>query len=93
MPHIALERCLTEVFQSSRGFNGLQFTSNWIDEHLEVKEDLLYENFNKIIKDSTGVWPSFIFSDTPSYEFKPFPESYGLSDEGDILIAKIWFIL
>lgn len=88
VPHIALERCLTEAFQSATGFNGLSSTSTWIDEALEPNMELKYENFNKIIKDSSGVWPSTIFGDAPSYKFTPFPETYGKSDSEDVLIAK-----
>lgn len=88
VPHIALERCLTEAFQSATGFNGLSSTSTWIDEVSEPNMELKYENFNKIIKNSSGVWPSTIFGDNPSYKFTPFPETFGKSDTEDVLIAK-----
>lgn len=88
VPHIALERCLTEAFQSSTGFNGLSSTSIWIDECFEFDMDCRYENFNKIVKNSSGVWPSSIFGDIPSYEFRPYPETYGTSDTNDVLIAN-----
>lgn len=87
VPCIAFERCLTEAFQSAEGFNGLDLNSIWTDE-CEQNYENDYENFNNIIKNSTGHWPSSIFSDKPSYKFVPFPDNYGLSDDKDTIIAK-----
>lgn len=83
---IALERCLTEAFQSADGFRGLSLDSPWLDEK-EYDRDFWFDNFNNIIKNSSGIWPSWILSEESSYEGSIYPESYGVDNRTDIKIA------
>ena len=81
---IALERCLTEVFQSSVGFHGVPTNSAWADEMNSFQQ---FEEFNKILTSGSGVWPSSIFNTSPSSNSLKYSEEYGLSNESDIHIA------
>ena len=83
---IALERCLTEAFQSAEGFRGLSLDSPWLDEK-ECDKEYGYDNFNKIIKNSSGIWPSWILTDRESYKCFLYPDTYGNDNRTDIDIA------
>lgn len=76
VPAIALERCLTEVYQSRRGFIGLSLLNR------ETTND--YERYSKMLQNGTGNWPESIFYATPSYHFSGFDESLGLSNSVDL---------
>ena len=88
VPHIALERCLTETFQSIEGFNGLSIDNHWADEDYYTESKDLFNNFNNIIANGSGIWPSSMFDDKASYSFNGFPTDYGISDKSDVMIAK-----
>lgn len=82
VPSIALERCLTEIYQSKTGFCGISLlTSN--DPNEEDKKDN-YSAYLKIIKNGTGQWPESIFEATYSYPFKGFNSNLGLSNKIDL---------
>lgn len=83
---IAIERCLTEAFQSAEGFRGLSLDTPWLDEKSFDKE-YWYENFNNIIKNSSGIWPSWILSENASYKGFLYPDTYGNDNKSDIGIA------
>lgn len=83
---IALERCLTEAFQSAEGFRGLSLDSPWLDEKA-YDRDFWFDNFNNIIKNSSGIWPSWILGEESSYEGSLYPEIYGVDNRTDIQIA------
>lgn len=83
---IALERCLTEAFQSAEGFRGLSLDSPWLDEQV-YDRDFWFDNFNNIIKNSSGIWPSWILSEESSYEGSLYPEIYGVDNKTDIQTA------
>ncbi len=83
---IALERCLTEAFQSADGFRGLSLDSPWLDEKTNDR-DFWFDNFNNIIKNSSGIWPSWILDEESSYESSLYPETYGVDNRTDIQIA------
>lgn len=89
-PEIALERCMTEIYQGSLSFKGLPmqfFDKDEIRLDDNVGEDPEYYNFNRIFIDSSGQWPISIFSDKNSYEFKGFSPSYGNSTQEDLKLA------
>lgn len=76
VPAIALERCLTEVYQSRRGFIGLSLLNR------ETSND--YERYSKMLQNGTGDWPESIFYATPSYHFSGFDESLGRDNSVDL---------
>ena len=83
---VALERCLTEAFQSAEGFRGLSLDGLWLDEKAYDKE-YWYDNFNNIIKNSSGIWPSWVLCEESSYKGCTYPETYGIDNKSDIQIA------
>lgn len=83
---VALERCLTEAFQSAEGFRGLSLDSPWLDEKIYAV-DFWYDNFNNIIKNSSGIWPSWILNEDSSYEGSLYPQHYGIDNRSDIQLA------
>ena len=80
VPEIALERCLTEVYQSSTGFRGLSY--------LTVSQMEEKSRYYQMLKDGSGQWPSSIFYATPSYVFKGFNKSLGKNDSDDLKFAS-----
>lgn len=86
VPAIALERCLTEVYQSRHGFIGLPLFC--------FEEDNDLKRYTKILQNGTGNWPQSIFFKIPSYNFSGFDESLGISNSTDLkygceLISKL----
>jgi len=80
VPHIALERCLTEVYQtSSSGFQSLPFQFLYGDDDDDIKA-----NYDSILINGTGLWPISIFYSKPSYEFEGFNSQFGLSNSSDL---------
>lgn len=88
-PEIALERCMTEIYQGSLFFKGLPVHFFDKDEAADesVLDDPEYYNFNRIFVDSSGQWPLSLFLDTNSYEFNGFSPSYGNSTKDDLALA------
>ena len=86
VPHIALERCLTELYQSRVGFIGLPMDFSWdIDNHgnsIPIEKNDI--NFKKVLIDSSGSWPDSILYKQPSYEFSGFDSLLGLDDGDDL---------
>ncbi|MDR2064695.1 MAG: YcaO-like family protein [Prevotellaceae bacterium] len=81
VPHIALERCVTEAYQGQH-FRGLPLKFCWEGDILsDVAIDI---NFNKIIKNSTGFWHRSILHTASSYKFTGFNPELGLSNQKDI---------
>ena len=94
-PEIALERCMTEMYQNSVDFNDipLDFTSNQAEANSESNKHL---QIRKIIADGSGNWPFEIFSNNESYSFNGFKPEFGHSNTQDIqecmsIIKKIGF--
>ena len=78
IPAIALERCLTEVYQSRQGFIGLS---------LFESKDNNYEHYSKMLHNGTGNWPESIFYAKPSYSFCDFNPSLGKDNAIDLKYA------
>ncbi|SKC38045.1 ribosomal protein S12 methylthiotransferase accessory factor [Bacteroidales bacterium WCE2008] len=76
VPAIALERCLTEVYQSHSGFICLPLLSGTIDNN-----DV---NYLRMLRSGTGQWPESIFYSTPSYQFAGFDDSLGKDNDSDL---------
>ena len=70
-PAIALERCLTEIYQG-RTEEYSRFLEYPIHEALEIKDDTTRRNneYHKSLKDGTGLVPKNIFDRVPTYSFQ-----------------------
>ncbi|MBO4760357.1 MAG: YcaO-like family protein [Bacteroidales bacterium] len=79
VPHIALERCITETYQSNQGAIMLPILHN-------AGGDVESEYY-KALANGTGQWPDSIFMDTPSYAFSGINEKLGLSNSSDLAYA------
>lgn len=87
-PVIALERCLTELYQS---FSGIRLISKCdYGDFIEAKYKKTdrvkaeYINLTNVINNSTGQWPDSIFSDDFSYEFTGLNFNLGKSNKLDL---------
>ena len=86
VPHIALERCLTEILQGHENIPTLPlkiFDLKINTLRNQIEESIDY-NLQKIYINHSGYWPISLFSNNPSYEFKGFNALYGKSDNEDI---------
>ena len=79
VPHIALERCITEVYQSNKGAIMLPLLHN---DGRDVEAE-----YYKALANGTGQWPDSIFMETPSYAFSGFNEKLGQSNSSDLAYA------
>lgn len=76
VPAIALERCLTELYQSNHGFIGLPLLNK------DSSND--NERYCNMLQNGTGNWPDSIFHETPSYQFSGFNELLGQDNSVDL---------
>ena len=79
VPHIALERCLTEAYQNKHGFIGIPI--------LSTPRGDVNDSFSRTLRSGSGEWPSSIFYATQSYEFIGFNESLGKDNSTDLKYA------
>lgn len=89
VPSRALERCLTEFYQSSTTPN-LRLIEK-LDEHKKFNKENNYfdfVNYGYISKFSAGNWHKSFFSNEFSYEFEGFNTDLGNSHEKDINYLK-----
>jgi len=81
-PMTALERCLTELHQSSDGMRLIEkadFGSvDLMDDKLE------YVNLARIFNNSSGQWPDSLFYEKPSYGFSGLDFSHAKSNGEDL---------
>ncbi len=85
VPYIAVDRCLNEVYQSTKGFIGLpiNFACN-NNKKNEISQEVIDSNYHKILESSSGIWPLSILSPIPSYEYTGENPNWGLSNEDDL---------
>lgn len=77
VPEIAIERCLTEAYQTA--------SSEFKAEHLKHNStDSSIMRWYRILKYGYGEWPLSVFGDKPSYPLWEFDKSYGVNDDDDI---------
>lgn len=72
---IALERCLTEMFQAyslHRNTSDRKTMERWAAEKDEDADSNL--NWVSLLRDDTGIVPNSFFGGTPSWDFAPWPE-------------------
>lgn len=85
VPHVALERCLTEVYQSAYGFRSIPLQFNWEEgqDGVSIGDDQKDYQFHEIIATGSGFWPYSVLLPEASYEFKGFDELLGQSNYSD----------
>lgn len=86
--YIALERCLTEIFQGSDEDIAERFTRETLPFPTDRAEKARYcRQFSDATIRGTGLWPSSLLAPTPSYPFEGlFPA--GDSDEADYALLS-----
>ena len=85
-PEIALERCLTEIYQNPKGIHWLDLKFD--TDSKNVSEEYKYVNGNLIFNCSNGYWPISLFSATPDYLFSGLTTSLNISDIEDLEFIK-----
>lgn len=87
-PLIALERCLTELYQSFSGIrliNKCDYGDFIEDRYSKMdRKEAEYINLMNVINNSTGQWPDSIFSDDSSYEFEGLNFNLGKNNKSDL---------
>lgn len=86
VPYIALERCITELYQSLVGFRGVPMNFCWEKDEMgkTVSSENIEKNYEDIVATGSGFWPISIFFSEFSYNFSGFPEDMGISNELDV---------
>lgn len=87
--HVALERCLTEVYQSASGFRGipLNFCLEYDESDGSMSQEQIDGYFYDIITTGSGFWPLSILESEFSYQFEGFDVLMGLSNDEDLKYA------
>ena len=82
-PITALERCLTEMFQSGNiRFQSIEELK--LNSPYNLKNDFWRRNFSLTISAYAGQWPETILLDKPSYKFNGFEHIKSVSDTDDL---------
>ena len=85
IPYIALERCLTEIYQGGNIKLLPNFIIDFKDNFLNsFMNNFIDHNFQRFIIDHSGYWPVSLFLNKPSYEFEGFDGNCGKSDVKDL---------
>lgn len=87
-PDIALERCLTELYQSAEGLIWYDIQFEQYSNNSKYSEDYVFINGNKLFNDSSGYWPVSLFKETPSYKFEGLNYELNHSDNEDLAYIK-----
>jgi len=87
-PVTALERCITELHQSSNGIRLIEKRGfgNYLEKEFKGidRKVAKYINMRKIFTNATGQWPDSIFFEKPSYDFKGLDFSQAKSNDEDL---------
>lgn len=84
-PSIALERCLTELHQTSKEIR-MNPIQGWRDHQITDQERFL--NFKKVRSNSSGHWHKNIFHNSYSYEFRGLNQDLGRKHQIDLQYLK-----
>lgn len=87
-PGIALERCLTELYQSATGLPWYDITFEKYADNPKYDDTFVFINGNKLFLDGSGDWTVSLFEETPSYEYRGLNKSLDMTDEDDIKFIK-----
>lgn len=87
-PGVALERCLTELYQCAEGLTWYDMKFEQYTGNPEYTEDFIFINGNKLFLDSSGYWPLSLFAQKPSYDYKGLNKNLNDSDTSDLSFIK-----
>lgn len=87
-PDIALERCLTEIYQNPIGIYWNEIRMEKYSDISQHSEDFEYINGNNIFTNGTGYWPINLFENRVSYEFESLNYCLNYSDFDDICFVE-----
>lgn len=87
-PGIALERCLTELYQSSEGMSWYDIRYEQYSNNKKIEEEYAFINGSKLFVDGSGYWPKSLFSASPSYRFIGLVDGLNNSDKDDLAFIK-----
>lgn len=87
-PGVALERCLTELYQSATGLSWYEIKFEKYADNPKYEETFIFVNGNKLFLDGSGDWGISLFQENPSYEYQGLNKSLDVSNEGDISFIK-----
>lgn len=85
---IALERCLTELYQSSEGMSWYDIRYEQYCDNDEIEEEYAFINGSKLFVDGSGYWPKSLFSSSPSYCYNKLIDGLNNSDDDDLTFIK-----
>ena len=84
-PITSIERCLTEIYQGGSKLKLCDFYfSKMPFDNEEFYVNNKHRNYNKTIRNGTGIWPMSIFLDKPSYNFNGFKHNITKDDKEDL---------
>jgi ribosomal protein S12 methylthiotransferase accessory factor len=84
-PAIALERCLTEIYQGDPSIKYTNFDHLARREQSDGLPDIRFRlNYYMTIRSGTGLWPENIFDRIPSYPFCGFLHNNAMTDREDL---------
>ncbi|MBI9053921.1 MAG: YcaO-like family protein [Bacteroidales bacterium] len=89
-PAIAVERCLTEIYQGA-GNSPTNCDFSLSIDPFKTKKDRI-DNYYKTIIDGSGYYPKSIFNTNVSYEFKRYYQSDALNSSEDLLSLSEFII-
>lgn len=87
-PGIALERCLTELYQSATGLSWHDITFTKYVDNPQYDETSTFVNGNKLFLDGSGDWTVSLFQETPSYQYKGLIRDLDITDDKDLNFIK-----
>lgn len=87
-PGIALERCITELYQSAEGLPWYDLKFEQYVGNPTYDEDFIYINGNKLFLDSSGSWSMSLFGQKSSYPYTGINKKLDISDSSDIVFIK-----
>lgn len=87
-PSIALERCLTELYQGSKTLSWYDIKFEEYSGNPQMSDEFIYINGSKLFVDSSGYWPQSLFAINPSYKYNGLIDGLNNSDEEDLKYIK-----
>lgn len=87
-PGVALERCLTELYQSADGLSWYDIKYENFSGNKSFSKNFIYLNGNRLFTDGEGFWPLSLFGSVSSYEYKGLNKSLDVSDKEDISFIR-----
>lgn len=87
-PGIALERCLTELYQSNEGLSWYDIKYEQYSNNPEIPTEYAFINGSKLFVDGSGYWPQSLFSLQASYSYKGLVTGLCNSDSEDLIFIK-----